>query len=65
MRTDLQNKADKKGQMQSMEVVNEALSSMSKELLVKANLHDVTSLLEKKVNTEDLIMELNMMKQAL
>ena len=64
MRTDLQCKADKKGVLQTQDLVNETLSSLSKELLVKANLTDVTALLEKKVNAEELGLELGALKQG-
>lgn len=51
--------------LQSLEVLNTTLGNISKDLLVRPKLQDVTALLEKKVNAEDLKTEMTQVISAL
>lgn len=53
------SKADKRNTLQNLELLNEALGSLSKEMLLKASIQDVMTLLDKKAAGEEVALELN------
>ena len=51
--------------LQNLEVMNEAIGSLTKEMLVKANLQEVLQIVETKPSQEDLQMEFGLIKNSL
>lgn len=62
---DIVQKADKKGTLQNLELLNDALSSLSKEMIMKAGIQDLLTLIDKKCDKEELSMEVALVKEGL
>jgi hypothetical protein len=62
---DLSVKADKKTIQSQVDFLHETLTTVNKDMLLKANIQDVINLLDKKSNQEEISLELNWVKTAL
>lgn len=48
-----------------MDFLNENLASLSKDMLTKANIQDVMTMLDKKPNSEEILLDINYLKNGL
>lgn len=62
---DLVAKCDKKNAQSQLDFLNENLASLNKEMLMKANIQDVMSMLDKKTNSEEVSLDINYIKNTL
>lgn len=60
---DLQNKADRQSLQSQVDFINEGLLGVSKELVLKAGVKEICSLLDQKCNTAEIQEEVNYCKQ--
>lgn len=58
-------KADKKNSQQQLDFLNENLATINKDMLLKASMKDVLTLLDKKANHDEIILDVNYLKSAL
>ena len=59
------NKSDRKNTQSQLDFLNENLSSLNKEQIMKANIQDVMVMLDKKANNDEYSLELGYIKQSL
>jgi ribosomal 50S subunit-associated protein YjgA (DUF615 family) len=59
LQKDLNSKAEKKNTLQNLDILNEALANLSKEMIMKANIQEMLAFIEKKSSKEEVMIEIS------
>lgn len=65
MSKDINNKSDKKNIQSQVDFINESMATFSKDLILKANIQDIMIMLDKKSNSDEILLDINYLKNNL